>query len=171
MVAIVSRKTIKRAAAPLAALLMVLGGLSLGWAQHDQHSGGHHGEMKPGADQRQLVRFPDALREHTLANMRDHLLALQEIQDALGRGQENLAAQIAERRLGMSSLSLHEAHEVAPYMPQGMQDIGTNMHRNASRFAVEAQNSGATGDLKPALEALSKVTSMCVGCHAGYRLQ
>ena len=56
-------------------------------------------------------------------------------------------------------------------MPQGMQDAGTEMHRNASRFAVEAQNAGVTGGLKPALDALSKVTAACVGCHAGYRLQ
>ena len=162
---------LKRAVAPAAVLLIVFGGLSLGFAQHGQHTGGNHGAMNHGTDQRQFVRFPDQLREHTLANMRDHLLALQEIQEALGRGKEDLAAQIAERRLGMSSLSLHGAHEVAQYMPQGMQDAGTDMHRSASRFAVEAQNAGVTGDLKPALEALSKVTAACVGCHAGYRLQ
>jgi hypothetical protein len=154
-----------------AAVVVVLGGLSLGRAQHSQHTGSHHDNMSRGTDQRQLVPFPDALREHTLANMRDHLLALQEIQEALAGGKEDLAAQIAEKRLGMTSLSLHGAHDVAPYMPQGMQEIGTNMHRNASRFAIEARNAGVTGDLKPALEALSKVTAMCVGCHAGYRLK
>ena len=162
---------LKRVVAPAAVLSIVFGGLSPAYAQHAQHSGGSHGAMSHGTDQRQFVRFPDELREHTLANMRDHLLALQEIQEALGRGKEDLAAQIAERRLGMSSLSLHGAHEVARYMPQGMQDAGTEMHRSASRFAVEAQNAGVTGDLKPALEALSKVTAACVGCHAGYRLK
>jgi hypothetical protein len=145
--------------------------VSLAWAQHNHHPGGSHGATNHSTDQRQFVRFPDALRDHTLANMRDHLLALQEIQEALARGKEDLAGQIAERRLGMSSLSLHGAHDVAKYMPQGMQDAGTEMHRNASRFAVEAQNAGVTGDLKPALDALSKVTAACVGCHAGYRLQ
>ena len=103
--------------------------------------------------------------------MRDHLLALQEIQEAMARGQEAIASRIAEQRLGMSSLSLHGAQEVAKYMPQGMQDIGTQMHRDASRFAIEVQNSSATGDLKPALEALSKVTGVCVACHSAYRLQ
>ena len=162
----------KRVFAPLALLFaVVLAGLSLAWAQHTQHPGGNHGAVNRSTDQRQFVRFPDALRDHTLANMRDHLLALQEIQEALARGKEDLAGQIAERRLGMSSLSLHGAHDVAQYMPQGMQDAGTDMHRNASRFAVAAQNAGVTGDLKPALEALSKVTAACVGCHAGYRLQ
>jgi hypothetical protein len=74
----------------------------------------------------------------------------------------------ATRSMG---ISLHGAHDVAQFMPQGMQDAGTEMHRSASRFAVEAQTAGVTGDLKPALEALSRVTAACVGCHAGYRLQ
>jgi len=162
----------KRVLAPIALLfVVVLAGLSLAWGQHNQHSSGGHGAAGKLKDDREFVRFPDALREHTLANMRDHLLALQEIQEALGRGQEDIASRIAEQRLGMSSLGLHEAHEVAKYMPQGMQDGGTEMHRNASRFAVEAQNAGVTGDLKPALEALSKVTAACVACHASYRLQ
>ena len=149
----------------------VVAGASLAWGQHTHHGSGEHVAAGPVKDDRELVRFPDALREHTLTNMRDHLLALQEIQEAIGRGQDTLASRIAEQRLGMSSLSLHGAQEVAKYMPQGMQDIGTQMHRDASRFAIEVQNSGATGDLKPALAALSKVTGVCVACHSAYRLQ
>ena len=61
---------------------------------------------------------------------------------------------------------------VAKYMPQGMmQSAGSEMHRAASRFAIEVQNSGVTGDPKPALAALSNVMSQCFGCHAGYRLK
>ena len=56
-------------------------------------------------------------------------------------------------------------------MPKGMQDIGSEMHRSASRFAIEAQNAGVTGELRPALEALSYVTAQCVGCHASYRFR
>jgi hypothetical protein len=52
-----------------------------------------------------------------------------------------------------------------------MQDAGTAMHRAASRFAIEAQNAGVTGDLRPALGVLGDVTGACVGCHAGYRLK
>ena len=162
----------KRAFAPIVLVFaVVLASLSLAWGQHNQHSGSGHGAAGKAKDSREFVRFPDALREHTLTNMRDHLLALQEIQEALGRGQEDAAGRIAEQRLGMSSLGLHGAQEVAKYMPQGMQNVGTEMHRNASRFALAAQNAGVTGDLKPALEALSKVTAACVGCHAAYRLQ
>jgi hypothetical protein len=155
------------------ALLLAAGltGASLAWGQHNQHGSGGHGAAGNVKDDRQLVRFPDALRAHTLANMRDHLLALQEIQEAMARGREVVASRVAEQRLGMSSLGLHGAQEVAKHMPQGMQDIGTQMHRNASRFAIEVQNAGATGDLKPALESLSNVTGACVACHSAYRLQ
>jgi cytochrome c556 len=44
------------------------------------------------------------------------------------------------------------------------------MHRSASRFVIEAQNAGVTDDLRPALDALAKVTAQCVACHAVYRL-
>ena len=56
-------------------------------------------------------------------------------------------------------------------MPQGMQDAGTRMHKAASRFAIAAQDVGATGELKPALGGLAEVMAACVGCHAGYRLK
>jgi hypothetical protein len=118
-----------------------------------------------------FVRFPDALREHTLANMRDYLLALQEIQLHLGLGHNDIAAKIAESRLGMSSLSLHGAAEVAKYMPQGMQDAGTAMHHAASRLAIVVQDAAVTGDSKPVFTGMADLTAQCVGCHAGYRLQ
>lgn len=141
------------------------------WGGTAQHGGGHHNHGgKSSDDARQLVHFPAELREHTLANMRDHLLVLQAIQAALALKQEDKAARIAEERLGMASLPLHGAHEVAKYMRQDMRDIGTAMHRAASRFAIEAQNGAVTGGLRPALEAQSQVTAQCVGCHAGYRL-
>lgn len=125
----------------------------------------------PAKDPRVDVEFPAALREHTLANMRDHLLALQEIQAALATGKFDRAADISEKRLGMSSLAAHGAHEVAKYMPQAMQRVGSAMHRSASRFAVAAQDTAATNDVKPALALLAEVTANCVACHAAYRLK
>jgi hypothetical protein len=134
-------------------------------SDHAAHS---HGGAR---DTRQFVKFPDEMRIGTLANMRDHLLALSEIQGALADERYVAAADIAENRLGMSSLKLHGAHDVSRFMPQGMQDTGTAMHRSASRFAIAAQNSAATGDAKPALAALTEVTRTCVACHASYRIQ
>jgi hypothetical protein len=123
------------------------------------------------ADTRFPVHFPDPMRIHTLANMRDHLRTLAAIQVALANGAFDEASRLAEQNLGLTSLAAHGAHELSGYMPEGMQALGTGMHKNASQFATEIQNAGATGDLKPALAALGRTTQACVACHAGYRLQ
>lgn len=140
--------------------------------QHDPAMHSQHMAKQPvSGDFRQAVAFPQEMKEHTLTNMRDHLLALQEIQQALAKSEYDQAAEIAEKRLGMSSLALHGAHEVSKFMPQGMQDAGTAMHRGASRFGLAARDVAVTGDLKPAIGALSEVMGACVACHAGYRLK
>ena len=125
----------------------------------------------PAADGREAVRFPEELRAHTLANMRDHLLALQEIQAALAKQEFDRAAEISEQRLGMTAMQLHGAHEVAKFMPEAMQNAGTEMHRAASRFALAAKDAAATGDFKPVLEAMARLTQQCVACHSAYRLR
>ncbi|MBZ0248529.1 MAG: cytochrome c [Burkholderiales bacterium] len=60
---------------------------------------------------------------------------------------------------------------MAKFMPEGMQAIGTAMHRSASRFAVAAADAGASGDTRKALGALADVTAQCVACHAAYRMK
>ena len=124
----------------------------------------------PPADARELVKFPEPMRLHTIASMRDHLLSLQEIDEALSKNEFDKAANIAEQRLGMTSLEAHDAAHLAPYMPKGMQEIGTQMHQAASRFAIEAQNASVGNDVHPALAALGTVMQQCVACHATYRL-
>jgi hypothetical protein len=106
------------------------------------------------------------MKTHMLGNMRDHLQALYEIQATLAAGQLDKAADIAESRIGMSSLISHNAAHMAPFMPEGMQSIGTEMHHAASRFAMTANE----GDLPKALQALSEVTAQCVACHMNYRV-
>ena len=154
-------------------LLMALTGFAVCFtpparAQSHQH------DMTPlvttQGDTRQLVKFPEPMRLHTITSMRDHLLALQEINVALSKNEYDKAASIAETRLGMSSLELHGAAHIAPFMPQGMQDIGTQMHRAASRFALDAQTASVGNDVRPALAALGTVMQQCVACHAAYRL-
>ena len=152
----------------IVAAVLAGGSATFAVAQHRQH---HDASAPPARKDREFVRFPPALVEHTLANMRDHLQALHEIQLHLGMGHTDIAANIAEKRLGMSSLGLHSAAEVSKYMPQGMQDAGTAMHRAASRFSITAQEAGVTGDLKPALTGLAEISAQCVGCHAAYRLK
>ena len=118
------------------------------------------------ADPRERVELPEMMQQHMMANMRDHLAAIDEILSAMASGESERAAEIAESRLGMSSLTSHGADHMGRFMPQGMREAGMAMHRAATAFALKAQE----GDLLPAYGALSAVTSACVGCHAGYRI-
>lgn len=117
-------------------------------------------------DARQKVDLPDMMKQHMLGNMRDHLQTLHEIQLAMAKGELDQAGDIAEQRLGMSSLAAHHAAHMAPFMPKAMQDIGTEMHHAASRFAMTVKE----GDTLRALDSLSRVTQQCIACHAAYRL-
>ena len=127
------------------------------------------GAPADAAGSRQLVEMPPPMAQHMLSNMRDHLVAITEILRALGEGEFQRASEVAEGRIGLSSLDAHGASHMAPYMPKAMQDIGTQMHRAASRFALVAQEAGADGNTAKAISALSKVTEQCVACHAAYR--
>jgi hypothetical protein len=120
-------------------------------------------------DARELVKMPAPMQQHLLANMRDHLLAITEIQQALSAGEYDRAADVAEKRIGMSSMSTHGASHMAPFMPKPMQEIGSQMHKAASRFAVIAQETAVDGNLKRAIGAVSTITQQCVACHASYR--
>jgi cytochrome c556 len=127
----------------------------------------------PSDDPRQLVSMPAPMREHMLANMRDHLATLDALIGDIGDNKFDAASKLLEERLGMSSLSLHHAAEMAPYFPQPMQDAGTSMHHAASRLALALQNASVaqTYDAMRKVNAsLHEVTSSCVSCHAGYRL-
>ena len=101
--------------------------------------------------------MPKMVQEHQLANMRDHLMAINETLLNMGAGELDKAADIAESRLGMSSLSTHEASHMAMVIPKEMGAIGTSMHKVASRFALRAQE----GDALPACKALQEVRAAC----------
>ena len=122
------------------------------------------------ADSRQLVEFPEMMRDHMLENMRDHLLALTEIQHHLALEEYEKSAIVAENRLGMSSLDGHGASHMARFMPVAMQQIGTQMHKAASRFAIIVQEGGLEGSTPKIAEGLAGVMQQCVACHSSYRV-
>lgn len=118
-------------------------------------------------DPRQFVQLPEMMQQHMMSNMRDHLAAINEILINMENGDLEKAAEVAEYRLGMSSLESHGANHMVKFMPEGMRQAGTDMHRAASRFALKAQE----GELLPAYHSLSSITSSCIACHAAYRIR
>jgi hypothetical protein len=125
-------------------------------------------------DARELVHLPPPMQEHMLGNMRDHLATLNAIIGDVADGKYDAAAKVAEQRLGLSSLGLHGAAHLAPYLPQPMQDIGTSMHRAASRMVIVLQDASTapTADaLRGIYTALHDVTTACEACHTHYRIR
>ena len=117
-------------------------------------------------DTRIHVELPEMMQQHMLSNMRDHLAAINEILVYLGSDELDKAAEIAEYRLGMSSLGSHGASHMAKIMPEEMRQTGTSMHKAASRFALKAQE----GEPLAAYKALSEITAACVACHSAYKV-
>jgi cytochrome c556 len=150
---------------------------------HDHsHAMPNHQDMRGTAtpapeksdDARELVSLPGPMREHMLGNMRDHLTTLNTVIGDVADNQFDAASKLLEERLGMSSLKLHHAAEMAPYFPQPMQDAGTNMHHAASRLAIVLQDASVAetfDSMRKVNAALHDVTSACVACHAAYRLR
>jgi len=144
--------------ANVAVLLYLFAGIGACWAQ----------------DTRELVRLPEPMQAHMLGNMRDHLATLNEILGDMADDKFDAAAKAAEQRLGMSSLTAHDAAHMAPYFPKPMQDMGTSMHHAASRLVIVLQDASVTPNVESMRNinrALHEVTAACEACHASYRLR
>ncbi|MGV6857563.1 MAG: hypothetical protein ACWA5X_01185 [bacterium] len=123
-------------------------------------------ETQADDDTRAFVELPEMMQHHMMSNMRGHLESINDILASLSNEKFDQAAEIAETRLGMSSLTSHGASHMAKFMPQGMREAGMNMHKAASRFAKRAQE----GEAPAAYKALTEVTAACVACHSAYRI-
>ena len=134
----------------------VLATSTCGLALAQQHDPKAHAHISRWRIQgcRELVALPPPMVDHMLANMRDHLVAIHEMQAALGSGNTAIAASVAEQRLGMTSLQSHAATRHEPVHAEG-DAAGRNGDALAppAAFALAAQGSRRSGDVKPALSA------------------
>ena len=121
----------------------------------------------PDSDHRQLVAMPDEASQLMRKDMLEHLSALNEIIALLVENNLDAAADVAETRMGKSSMGKHRATGMGPgrFMPVEMRNIGWGMHESASELSQAARE----GNLKGAYSALQKVTASCVACHYSYR--
>ena len=142
------------------------------FASHSAHSkesasDSQGAEKSPDSDLRQLVSMPDEARQLMRADMLDHLAALNEIIGYLAENNLASAADVAETRMGKSSMGKHRGSGMGPgrFMPLEMRNIGWGMHESATEFSLVAKK----GYSKSAYSALQKVTGSCVACHYSYR--
>lgn len=121
----------------------------------------------PASDLRPLVSMPDQARQFMREDMLGLLSALNEIIGYLAENNLDAAADVAESRMGKSSMGKHRATGMGPgrFMPLEMRKIAWGMHESATAFSQIAKE----GDLKAAYTALQNVTASCVACHYSYR--
>jgi hypothetical protein len=126
------------------------------------------------ADTRQLIEVPQDIEQKMLANMRDHIVALDEIIHAINAGEYEKAEDIAEFRLGWSSLVRLDDQDVANHWATPMQKMADQMYRSASNFVIVSQNASVEDSKKSVtdvLEALGTVTNACRNCHQAFRIR
>ena len=145
-----------------AALLLWIG--SVGGAGADNSE-----QQAQAADHRQLVEMPVQTQQLMRKDMQDHLAAMSEIFGYLADNNFAVAAEVAEKRMGKSSMGKHRATGMGPgrFMPLEMRKIGWGMHEAASNFAEVAKS----GNLNKSYAALQKVMSSCTACHLSFRVR
>lgn len=120
-------------------------------------------------DPRQRVTMPPLAQALLREQMLDHLGALNELIGLLAADKLAEAGEVAEKRLGHSSMGRHAARARGQgpgcFMPEAMHNIGLGMHDAASDFAKMAK----AGERAAALARLEQVTAACVACHAAFR--
>lgn len=120
-------------------------------------------------DGRKLVEMPPEVQATLRLEMMDHLAAINELIGYIGSSELTRAAEVAEERMGVSSMGKHRQSGMGPgrFMPPEMRAFGMAMHQASSRFAKIAEQ----GDLQASVAALQEVTATCVACHYTYRVR
>jgi hypothetical protein len=145
-----------------AVLLLWIGGMNIVEADNSE-------QPAQVTDHRQLVEMPAEAQQLMRKDMQDHLLAMSEIFGYLAESNFVVAAEVAEKRMGKSSMGKHRAAGMGPgrFMPPAMRQIGVGMHEAVSNFAEVAKS----GDLNKTYAALQTVMASCAACHMSFRVR
>ncbi len=126
------------------------------------------------SDTRQLIKLPENIESKMLVNMRDHMAALDDIIAAVHAEQYDKAGDIAESRLGWSSLVRRGDQEVAKHWAAPMRKMADAMYRASSNFVIVAQNASVINtkeSYRQVIGSIQKITIACRGCHGVFRVR
>lgn len=140
----------------------------------------HHASTQPGAgethasscaayseldalDPRQPVPLQPMMAWHQKQNMQDHLVVIQQIQDALARDDWEKVVEVSER-IGSSPQMARMCQHMGAGAP-GFTELALEFHRRADGITAAA----TARDLKATLSATASTLETCTSCHAAYR--
>ncbi|MFN2376639.1 MAG: cytochrome c [Candidatus Binatia bacterium] len=116
-------------------------------------------------DGRTPVPLLPMMANHQKQNMRDHLVAVQEIATAMAV-EDYSAVETASRRIGYSDRMAQMCTHMGAGAP-GFTEQALNFHRTADTITAAAQQK----DMKAVAKALGATLQTCTGCHATFRQQ
>jgi len=138
-------------------LLLALGGAAYKWVVL--------GSVEAAPDGRQAIRVTEEERNLVLGEMRDFLVAVQAIVDAVNRAALDEAA-AAATKVGMAAQQ-GVPPQLMGKLPLAFKKLGFDTHRKFDELALDARQ---LGDPSHTLSQLGRLLTNCTACHASYSL-
>lgn len=116
-------------------------------------------------DTREMLRLPPDERHLVLLEMRNFVVAMQQIMDGLAKDNMQLVAGAAQ------TMGSGAANEVPPRvvakLPETFKTLAGKVHVTFDAIALDAD---ALGDINHTVSQLAELTQHCVACHAIYQI-
>ncbi len=119
----------------------------------------------PDPDQRQMLRLPPDERHVVLAEMRNFVVAIQTITDALSREDMETVAQAA-MAMGSGAANEIPPHVVAK-LPEPFKQLAGRVHTTFDAIALDAEG---LGDVQHTLGQVGSLMQNCIACHSMYQV-
>lgn len=116
-------------------------------------------------DVRSMLRLPPDERHLVLAEMRNFVIAMQEIMDGLSK-EEMSKVSDAARKMGSGAANEIPPHVVAK-LPETFKQLAGKVHMTFDAIAMDAE---AMEDVGHTVGQLAELTQHCVSCHAIYQI-
>jgi hypothetical protein len=139
--------------------------LGCGGRGKDEGSQATEGSTLEALDRRKPLPLLPMMANHQKENMRDHLVAVQEIVKALSTD-DFAAVERAAGRIGYSEQMGHMCSHMGQGAP-GFTDQALRFHHSADQIGVAARE----GDRAGVLRQLGTTLQICTSCHAEWRQQ
>ena len=140
-------------------------GLAVNSYSENTLNDGSHGmrhETHSVKDERISLGLSAAMKQHQLANMRNHVEAVQSIIGLLSEGAFDKASHIASSQLGLTEEMEKMCNN---FENENFKNLGLAFHKSGDALGATLK----TKDLTKSLGALHTTMSYCVQCHATFR--
>ena len=122
----------------------------------------HHDMDHSMQDGRTSLGLPPQMKQHQLANMRSHLVAVQAILNSIAEGDFEQAAQTAHAKLGLTEEMKNMCNM---FENDDFRTLGFAFHESGDALGDVLE----TGDTTQSLQAIQATMGYCVQCHASFR--